>query len=321
MKARLILPPDADRTPEWYAARAHGITATDVPVLMNLVPGSWNSPFSLFHRKVGNVDSDGDNDLLRVGRELEDYVIRRFTENHPELDVNPGGLYASTEDPTRLATPDGLLHERAQCGPHDYGLTMDCTCPNEPVSSLEAKTVQSWDDWGEEGSDDIPINYKAQGLWQADVLGVPETRFAVLNRASGEYREYIVTHDEDELQVMRKEAEAFLDRIDREDPPPLDSAQATTAALRQLHPDLEDEAVELGPQLIQRYRSACAKYKAAEERKHFYENKIRAALGDARTATHGGEKVATRVKSTVKAHWRKQTERDYITPAKTKESK
>lgn len=300
MAAKLILPHDAERD-EWIEARRAGVTASEIPIVMGLVPGDWNSPFNLYYVKRGEIDPPPDNDVMRVGRWLEPYVLDEFAARHPEFHLTVGGLHAHPQRGWQMATFDGRLYDDVcRCGADgDPNPDIVCTCTvdfEEPVSALEAKTVPSWDDWGEEHTDDIPVHYKAQGLWQADVLGVPETVFAVLNRATGEYREYAVAHDPDECALMRAEAETFLKRLEVGDPPPVDAAAATTDALKALHPDLDKgQDVPIGTQLAQRYRSACRKAKAAEERKTHYTNRILAALGNAQYAMHDGEKVATRV--------------------------
>lgn len=301
MTGRLILPAEVcgPDHPEWHEARRAGVTASEIPVVMGLVPGDWNSPFNLYHVKTGELDPPPDSDVQRLGRVLEPYVLDTFAARHPEFYLDFTGLYAHPDRPWQLATPDAPLYEvpvmectcRGVWGQHEH----HCRVHVGPASNLQAKTVGSWDGWGDEGTEDIPVHYRAQGLWEADVLGVPETVFAVLNRQSGEYREYAIAHDPGECALMRKEAEEFLARIHRGEAPPIDAAPATTAALKAMHPDVEDVDVTVGPQLDARYRSALRKAKAAEERKTYYTNRILAAIGGGRRAlSRDGEVVATR---------------------------
>lgn len=301
MSAHLILPADVcgPDHPEWHEARRAGVTASEIPVVMGLVPGDWNSPFNLYHVKTGELDPPPESDVQRMGRWLEPFVLDTFAQRHPEYHLAPSGLYAHPDRPWQLATPDAPLHDDVCRCDAAADPELLCTClPDEgeaPVAAVEAKSMATWDGWGDEGTGDIPVHYQAQAMWQADVLGVPQVIVAALNRQSGEYREYAVAHDDAECALMRKEAEAFLNRVTAGEAPPIDAAPATTRALKELHPDVEDVDVTVGRQLESRYRSALRKARAAEERKQFYTNRVLAAIGGGRRAvSRDGEVIATR---------------------------
>lgn len=281
---RMILSPDASRE-EWLAARREGITATECAVIAGLLPPAWDSPFALYHRKLGDLPEVEPNDVMRLGAELEPYVCHRFAECHPEFLLTYGGLYAHPDRHWQLATPDRLVHEQLQ-SPSLYD-----DCP--PVALLEAKTVSSWDEWGDT-DDDVPVYYRAQCLWQADVMSVDVVYLAAVNRMSGVYRCYVITRDETDLALLRGEAEAFLDRLATGDPPDIDASPATTTALKGIWPEVDDSEAEVPAELAARYARACRGVKDAQSFKTRAEGEIRAALRTARTAVCDGEKVATR---------------------------
>jgi hypothetical protein len=81
--------------------------------------------------------------------------------------------------------------------------------PGRPGRALECKyVIGSWDGWGPDGSDEIPVHYRAQALWQLDTLGVDTTYVAAWHGA--ELRIYPINRDERDLRVMRTAAEMFL---------------------------------------------------------------------------------------------------------------
>jgi putative phage-type endonuclease len=288
---RLVLPGSAPET-EWLEARRHGITASEISIVMGLSP--YSSPFALYHRKTGALPQEEDKAVFERGHVLEPYIAEKFAERRPEFIVDGDGrsLYAHTERPWQMATPDRLVWERdnAKFWPGgDY--------QNLPDAVLECKTDAGEDAWGDEGSDDIPVHYRAQVLWQMDVMGVSTAFVACLLMRQWKVRLYELTLDaqaETDLKLMRDEARDFLDRIDLGDPPDVDWRPATTDALNRLHPSVEDRDVPVGRQLMLWYQAACRDSDAAERRKAKYANRLREVIGGGHRALCGGVLVATR---------------------------
>lgn len=285
MTAKLILPHDAPPA-EWLEARRAGVTASEIAALMGISP--YESPLSLYHRKIGDLGEQPDTDAMSLGRYLESWVAGWFEQRHPEFLLGPSGLYANTDRPWQLATPDRPLYERAH---------VDGSAHEGAVSTLECKTDASYDGWGDDGSDDIPAHYRAQTLWQMDVLGLSEVRVACLFLHSRTVREYVIARDdqaERDLELMRHEAETFLHRLDQGDPPPVDSHPATTDTLKALHPDVDDVAAYIPKTLAEDYQRARRSHARAEKRKKLIENRMRDRMGRARYAFHGDQQIATR---------------------------
>lgn len=279
-----VLPPDAERTGQWYARRRDGITASEVAAILGL--SRWESPWSLWHRKKGLLDEEPDNDAMRWGRKLEALIADEFDERHPYLHVLRIGLVS--RDGWKLATPDRGLWETT------LGVS------EHPVGALECKTADSWDEWGDDGTDVIPVYYRCQLLWQMHVLGVDCGFVAALSRGK-DYREYVVTMDDDaraDLQVMIQAAEEFRASLAADEPPPLDAHTATTRALRTLHPAVEDRDVVVPDHLAETYAEAKRTVELAKADLDGATNELLAAIGDGRRAvTADGAKVATRIVS------------------------
>jgi putative phage-type endonuclease len=283
MTAVELLPPGTGPHDErWHELRRAGVTASEIAVVMGLSP--YDSPFNLYWAKVNDWRWGG-NEYTGVGSHLEDAIAEWWAVEHADLWMRPAGLYAHPERPWQLATPDRLLRYPAR--PSVFRLR----------SLLECKWVaQSWDGWGEEDTDEIPVYYRAQCLWQLDVLGVDEVHVAALGPTG--FRSYVVRYNEDaeaDLVLMREAAVEFVRRLKDGDPPPLDSHSATLGALKKLHPSLGDGDVQVPVELAERYRIARAERKAADERVDQCEAEIRAALGsDFNRAVCGKKLVASR---------------------------
>lgn len=290
MTARLVLPAGLDRTPQWYEERIKGVTASEIAVILGLSP--FDSEFSLFWRKLGELPPIEDTDAMSLGRHLESWVADKFADAHPELALDLGGLYASAQRPWQLATPDRLVRQPGT-GP-------------APVAAWEGKTAGSYDGWGLSGTDEVPVYYRAQALWQADTLGVRRTHLSCLFLQSKQTRHYVIDWHAVDVECMRVAALDFIDRLNRGVPPPVDGSAAAREALKQLwsHVD-EDIKVVIPADVGAEYRAACAEYRAAKKRKEVAENKVRELAGNARVVLDpDGYRVCTRSVYEVPAHHR-----------------
>lgn len=311
MTAQLV---KAGTEAEWLAARRQGVTASEIAVVMGLSP--YDSPFALYHRKRGDLPEVEDSDAMERGRVLEPYIAERFGRQHPFCQIGDGRqLFAHPERPWQMATPDRLLTEGL---PHGYP-------PACAVAVLECKTDASGsDEWGDDGTDQIPVHYRCQVLWQMDVLGVTAAYVACLAMRSWKLRVYELTMDGDaeaDLKIMRDTAECFLDDIRDGRAPDVDWRPQTTSALKHLHPSLKDREATIPRALARQYRAACRAYKAAEQRKKTAENRIRERIGNASRARtddrHGpGQPIVTRQVYEVKEHTRKASTVDKLVPAR-----
>jgi len=265
-------------TPEWQAARAGSITATRIAAVLGLSP--WESPFSLWHKLAGTVsDTVEVTPEMEWGVRLEPAVIQKFCDVHPEWTFVAAGTWRHRERGWQRATPEGLLIPPCDCGYHqalgccdldDCGpCCVDCpTCPlnrRRATALFEAKTSPYGDGWGPSGSDEIPIYYRAQVLWQLDTVGLDVCHVAVLIGGC-DYREYEIPAEPDEAAYMRDRARAFLDSIAAGERPAIDGHEQTYRVVKQLPDGVEDDSVDVGPLLADRYRTAgeVAKVAAAE---------------------------------------------------------
>jgi len=288
----------AERSPAWYERRRRGITASEIAAVLGLSP--WCSPFTLHMRKTGAVDDQPDNERLAIGRDMEDVVLRQFARRHPELTITKGGLYRSTARTWQLATPDALAYEKPAESDYD---PLNLSVPavpadphyNAPIAVVQAKTAATHHEWGDEGTDEIPVQYRCQVLWEMDVMGVGVAYVPVIF-GNAKYAEYVVEYSVTDIDIMRRRAAQFLARLADGEPPPVDWATSTTDTLKKLHPDLEDTEVEVPERSVNAYHVFLALEKFAERRKRQAENEIRAALGSAARGTVDGLKVLTRSK-------------------------
>jgi len=298
--------------PRWLEERRKGVTATDLPVILGLA--SWASPYSLWAEKSGITDPAPDNDRFRLGRELQPYIIQRWTEATARGEGLPGGLWRSTARPWQMATPDHVHWDL-------YG--------TRPEAVLE---VKSWADMDRHSWDDgPPPAVRAQILWQMDVMDVPRGHWGVLFLPSGEFRSGVIEHDPkwplgrdvthtlpgkicdlcSDILMMRSAARDFLDLIDLGTPPDVDGSAATLATLRARFTPQEGPAAEISEDLWETWIAAKVFESGAKADAKEAEAKIREIIGTATRIKVGGQVVGRRIIATaqVKAHTRTQ---DYL---------
>lgn len=278
-------------SPEWYAARQNCLGGSEIAAVLGL--SKWDSPFSLWHRKAGRIPDKLQNEEMRAGRFLEDGISSSFADRHPDRVVMPAGTYANAARPWQIANPDRLIYPEGTC----QGTACDCRdYEYKPVAILETKLALYPDEWGDEGTDEIPPYYLAQCRWYLDVFEPIETCYVhVFIGALGEFRTYVIKSDPDDQRYMREEGRRFLDSIERGERPPLDSHTATYQAVRRLHPGIEDIDVELDENTAQTYIAGLREFASAERYKSKACARVLAAIGDGRRATYQGKTIAIRV--------------------------
>lgn len=99
---------DMDRK-DWLMLRKNGIGGSDAGAVCGLNP--YVSPLEVYFSKTCEGVDEGvpDNEAMREGRDLEDYVARRFMEASGLKVRRANMMYASKEHPFMIADVDRLI--------------------------------------------------------------------------------------------------------------------------------------------------------------------------------------------------------------------
>jgi len=92
---------------EWLKLRKSGIGGSDAGAICGLNP--YTSPMSVYRDKTCEDLSDLDSETMRQGRDLEDYVARRFMEATGLKVRRSNMMYRSEEHPFMIADVDRLI--------------------------------------------------------------------------------------------------------------------------------------------------------------------------------------------------------------------
>jgi putative phage-type endonuclease len=259
-------------TPEWEQARAGlCITATEIAAVVGLSP--WQTRFSLWHKKAGLPTAPFEpTPQMKWGSRFEDDVAEEFTERHPEHPLLTTGTWKHRDRDWQRATPDRL-----------HGDTI-----------IEIKTTTSPEGWGPDGSDEVPVHYRCQVLWQQDTLGLHRpARLAVLILPY-DYREYVIEYDEDDAKILRDAAERFLDDVRQGNRPDIDGADATYQTIRVQPAGREDRDVEIPFGLVCRWDDAYEAHHQASTELTKVRGEVLDWIGDGYRAVCEGRRIAYR---------------------------
>lgn len=285
-------------SPEWLAARREGITATDIPVIAGL--SAWESPYSLFHRKLGNLPEVPYSDRFWLGDQLQPIIRERWSQfQDGPWHFHGGGLYQSGERPWQMASPDYLI-----------GRGLDYREPLDAVLECKSWADADRDRW----HDHPPLAVRAQVLWQMDVMGVSTGHVACLFLPSGELASYVIEHQHPEwldpatglmsgagrlgcqacedTDALRLAGSEFYARLQKGEAPSVDGSAATLAALKARYAPAPGKTAIIEPQLWNEYEF-CKDHEAQFAKgAALYQAQIREIAGDCADLEVGGEVVA-----------------------------
>lgn len=265
-----LVPAMEPGSPDWYRY----MTASKISAVMGL--SAYESPFSLWHRMSGQIPPEPDSDILRRGHYLEPAIRAWFADQHPYHSVETTGTWVNTERPWQAASPDALVR---------YSGDIDALA--------EFKTAHEDEHWGQAGTDDIPIGYRCQVMWQMDTLGVDTCFVAALTRHL-EFAEYVVHWNETEALILRDHGQLFMATLAAGERPDIDTHSQTYEAIRALHPKIIDGDVELDEATAREFCEAQAALKNAQQTEKRARSLVADELGDAKRAVFAGHTIARR---------------------------
>jgi putative phage-type endonuclease len=206
-------------SPEWHELRSRGIGGSEIGTIMGYNP--WESAFALWAKRTGQIpDPPLDGWSIRFGRAFELPTLELWAEEHPEYEVFLTGTWQHPEYEFMLANPDALAKHRKT---------------GEWIV-VEIKTSRG--SWGE-----TPPHYAAQVLHYMTVLNLE--RSVIVAVAGWNYEERWVDFDDFEADAQLAAASRFWNHLQNVEKPEWDGSKATYEAVRYMHPDIENDEVDL----------------------------------------------------------------------------
>ena len=245
------------------------------------------SPLGAYLRLRKEVFGSESTPAIERGLRFEDVVANTFAANHYDIRVEHNPDF--TSDPFYVVDKDV---EYLTGSPDRLLFAKDAKPGDPPIAGLEIKTagIHSKDQWGQKGTDQIPINYLCQCQWY--LMFFPEltdwhvaVEFFDENESPLLYAEYLVKRDDEVISAMRKSAINFFeDYVKTSTPPPSDSVDdCVRTYVRKAFPDdLGTTAVANAEdnKLVKEYLQAKEEKKRADQRFEFLKTRLQMVIKD-----------------------------------------
>lgn len=271
---------------DWLDERRKSLGGSDMGAVLGL--NRFRSPYSVWADKTGKLPDAEDTEAMRIGRDLEPYVLRRFAEK--------SGL--KTRHIHALLRNDAFPHIHANVDSVVVG----------QKAGVEAKTASALNTRAFSGGD-FPESYYAQCVTYLAITGYQRWYLAVLimgkefkiyqmtrifNDAVPDWCESSIYVSDGELQALAAAAEDFWKYVETNTPPPVDGLSATGEALTAIYKQSNDETVDLTA-VDSSIRNYLAIKKQVDELSNLMEeqkNQIMAYMGEAERGEAGNVRIS-----------------------------
>lgn len=192
---------------QWLGERRKGIGGSDAAAILGL--NRWATPYTVYLDKLGLLPEKEETEAMLQGKDLEDYVAKRFTEETGKRVQRCNYMVSTPRYPFALADID-----RRVVG-EDAGLECKTT------SSLDIRKFRMVE---------FPEQYYAQCVHYLAVTGASRWYLAVLVFGRG-FFVYTLERDEAEIAALMNAEAAFWEKVQNQTPPDITGDEADSAAV------------------------------------------------------------------------------------------
>lgn len=255
----------------WLEHRRKSIGGSDAASILGL--NYYSSPYSVWAEKLGLLPEKEDSEAMRLGRDLEDYVAKRFSEATGKRVKRENNILINPDYPYAHANIDRVVIGE------DAGLECKTT------STLNLKRFKNGD---------FPETYYVQCVHYMMVTGAKRWYLAVLVLGR-EFMHFTIERDEDEIAALAQSEEAFWQLVETRTAPMADGTQATSAAISAVYPEAKEfESVDLTAyeSMLDEYTALSAQIKELEALRDEAANKVKTFLAESSEGESRGYSVS-----------------------------
>jgi len=246
---------------QWLELRKKGIGGSDSAAIVGL--DRYRSPFDVYADKLGLKPEIPDNEAMRQGRDLEQYVAERFMEATGKRVRRRNAMLQHPEYPFMIADIDRWV----------IGENAGLECKTTSVLN-RAKFNQG----------EFPPRYYVQCMHYMAVTGAERWYLAVLvlNKS---FHVFTIERDEAEINALiEAEKDFWENHVLKKIPPAPDGSESTSDLIKQLFPEAR-EAAEIAlfgyEGKIQQYLELDTKVKELECERDKLKQELQLAMADA----------------------------------------
>ena len=262
---------------QWLELRKKTIGGSDAAAIVGL--SSYGSPYTVWANKTGRLPDSEDNEAMRQGRDLEEYVAKRWMEATGKTVRRCNAMLYNSLYPYAHADIDrSVMGENA---------------------GLECKTTSTLNIRQFHGVD-FPEKYYVQCVHYMAVTGADRWYLAVLVLGKGFYT-FVLERNQEEIDALMAAERDFWEFVKNDTPPDLDGLEATGEALQAIYPASDGSSIQLfgRESMLSEYFSLRNEAQLLEERMERIVNTIKEDMQDSERGSCGGFSVL----------WKSQTRR------------
>lgn len=252
--------PDRDA---WLEARKEGIGGSEAAAVLGISP--WVSPLTLYLRKLNLMPEQESSERMQWGLDLEDAVALYYErETGRKLySPKPYTIFQSQKHPFMQCTIDKLIEQFDERGP---GLVQ--------IKTAGPGLLAEW-------QEEVPLYYQVQIQHEMAVMGYKWGSFAVF---FGDFKGLIVDVELNDrfVEILVEKEEEFWQRIQDENPPPIDDSESSKEALHHQYGQDSGESIPLPGDALhwdRELQELKAQERQLKKEKTALENKIKNEMG------------------------------------------
>ncbi len=258
--------------------RSKFIGGSDIGPILGL--SRYRSPLEVWLEKTGREVKRLDTLPLRFGSFAEEFIASEYSRATGFELKHDESIHIHPEHSFMGAHIDRFVLEKNT---------------SSPIRILECKTANPYSssDWGEVGSDEVPLSYLCQSIWYMAITNIDQVDLAVLF-GNSDFRIYEITRDRElENTVLQKANLFWHEHVLSDSPPPVQSESDCQALFNKGDPEKIVKAKSEALALVRRLESLNSEISIREEEISSIKQKIMGLMGEAETLTYNDKVLAT----------------------------
>ena len=261
--------------------RSKYIGGSDIGAILGL--SRFRSPLEVWMEKTGKEVKKLDSLPLRFGSFAESFVASEYSRSTGFDLIHDESIYVHPEYSFMSAHIDRFVLEDSS------------SSSSSPTRILECKTANpfSLGDWGEVGTDQVPLSYLCQCLWYMAITDLNRIDLAVLF-GNADFRIYEISRDlELESTILQKANFFWNEYVLKDVPPPAQSEADCQTLFSKGDPAKSVEAHSETLELRKRLALLNSEIDTREDEISAIKQNIMNQMGAAETLTYQGKVIAT----------------------------
>ena len=247
----------------WLKYRKQGIGGSDAGAVCGLNP--YRTAIQVYYDKTSDSIEDVDNEAMRQGRELEEYVAKRFCEASGKKVRRANAMFYDEKNPFMIADVDRMIvGENA---------------------GLECKTASPYSE--EKWRDDkIPLSYQLQCYHYMSVCNADAWYIAVLIYGR-DFKYYRIERDDEVIEnLIRIEKEFWNEYVLKQVIPDPDGSKTADVAIAERFKESKNITIPLTgfDERLERRQEILSLLEKIETEKRQIDQELKLYLGDAEIA-------------------------------------